>query len=129
MIISCGTDIIETKRMKDAVNKWDKAFLDKIFTEKELQYSMRKKFYCQHLAARFAAKEAVFKAFGEGFSSANFKDIEITNDKNGKPSVYLKGQMKELAEQKGVGDILVSMSHTRNYAQAMAIFIGKDETD
>ena len=123
MKINCGTDIIETKRMKNAVKKWKQAFLDRIFTNKEIEYSLGRKFYFEHLAARFAAKEAVFKAFGEGFSSANFKDVEIINDKNGMPCVFLKGPMKKLSQRKKVKQITVSMSHTRDYAQATAILI------
>lgn len=125
MMISCGTDIIETKRMKDAIKKWKKSFLNRIFTEREIEYSMGRKFYFEHLAARFAAKEAVLKAFGEGFSGANLKDVEIINDKNGRPSVILKRGMEKLRKKKKITSISVSMSHTRNYAQAMAILVGR----
>ena len=117
---------VETERMKNAVQRWDAAFLKRIFTDKEIEYSMNKRFYFEHLAARFAAKEAVFKAFGEGFSSANFKDIEIINDENGKPNVVLTGAMEQLGNRKNVESIAVSMSHTKNYAQAMAILVSKD---
>lgn len=125
MIVSCGTDIIETKRLRDALKRWNKAFLRRVFTQKEIDYSMRRRFKCEHLAARFAAKEAVFKAFGDGFSGAHFKDVEIINDKNGRPQVFLKGDMKKLSKKKKIDDIMISMSHTRNYAQAVAIFIRK----
>lgn len=123
MIVSCGTDIIETKRLRDAVKRWGEAFLKRVFTQKEIDYSMCRRFKCEHLAARFAAKEAVFKAFGDGFSGAHFKDVEIINDKNGRPLVVLKGDMKKLSKKKKIDGIMVSMSHTRNYAQAIAIFI------
>ncbi|MFH2137571.1 MAG: holo-ACP synthase [Candidatus Omnitrophota bacterium] len=126
-MISCGTDILETERMKNAVKKWDKSFLKRIFTEREIEYSMGKRFYFEHLAARFAAKEAVFKAFGEGFTSANFKNIEIINDHNGRPSVLLTGAMKDLSQNQKVESIAISMSHTRNYAQAVAIITRKSE--
>ena len=125
MNISCGTDILETERMKNAAQRWDKAFLKRIFTEREIEYSMNKRFYFEHLAARFAAKEAVFKAFGEGFTSANFKDIEIINDENGKPNVFLKGDMEKLGRKQNIEGISVSMSHTKTYAQAMAILVRK----
>jgi len=125
MIISCGTDIIETKRMKEAVKKWGQSFLNRVFTKKEIEYSMGKKFYFEHLAARFAAKEAVLKAFGDGFRWTNLKDVEIINDKNGKPGVILKQDMEKLRKRKKINTISVSMSHTRNYAQAMAILIGR----
>jgi holo-[acyl-carrier protein] synthase len=125
MNISCGTDIIETQRIKDAVARWKEPFLRRIFTQKEIDYSMKKKFYFEHLAARFAAKEAVLKGFGDGFSSANLKDIEIINDQHGRPNVVLRNKMKDLAKLKNIENITISMSHTRNYAQAMAILIGK----
>ncbi len=125
MFISCGTDIIEIKRMKDALKRWKESFLNRIFTEKEINYSMRRKFYSEHLAARFAAKEAVLKAFGDGFSIVNLKDVEIINDKHGRPGVTLKRAMEKLRKKKNITQISVSMSHTRNYAQAMAILVGK----
>ncbi len=125
MIISCGTDIIETKRVKDAVKKWKISFLKRIFTSKEIAYSQKKRFQFEHLAARFAAKEAVLKAFGDGFTSANFKDIEIINDTNGRPNVILTGAMEKLRVKSKINNILVSMSHTRNYAQAIAIVVAK----
>jgi phosphopantethiene--protein transferase domain len=125
MNISCGTDIIETKRVKDAVKKWGDAFLQRVFTQKEIAYSMKHRFYFEPLAARFAAKEAVLKAFGDGISGANLKDIEIINDPSGRPVVTLKGKMKKLGQHQRVNAISVSMSHTRNYAQAMAIIVKK----
>lgn len=126
MGISCGTDIIETKRVKDAIKKWGKAFLKRVFTQKEIEYSMKRRFYFEHLAARFAAKEAVLKAFGEGISGANLKDVEIINDPSGRPLVTLKGSMEKLRKCRHVGTITVSMSHTRDYAQAMAIMVTED---
>ena len=126
MDISCGTDIIETKRIKDAVARWKQAFLKKIFTKRELDYSMSKKFYFEHLAARFAAKEAVLKGFGSGFTISDLKDVEILNDENGKPCVFLKDKIENLAKQKNIKKITISMSHTRNYAQAVAILLGSE---
>ncbi|MCG2712112.1 MAG: holo-ACP synthase [Candidatus Omnitrophica bacterium] len=127
MFISCGTDIIETKRMKNALKRWKDSFLKRIFTDKEINYSMKRRFYCEHLAARFAAKEAVLKAFGDGFSVVNLKDVEIINDKHGRPIVTLKREMEKLRKKKNITQICVSMSHTRNYAQAMAILVAKNE--
>ncbi len=126
MKIDCGTDIIETKRIKEAVKRWEKSFLQRIFTEKEIAYSFGKRFYFEHLAARFAAKEAVLKAFGDGFSIVNLKDVEIINDKNGRPVVRLKRRIKELQKKKKIQQISVSMSHTQNYAQATAILVAED---
>ena len=125
MFISCGTDIIETKRMKAALKRWKDSFLKRIFTEKEIKYSMSRKFYSEHLAARFAAKEAVLKAFGDGFSIVNLKDVEIINDEHGRPVVTLRRSMEKLRKKKNIKEISVSMSHTRNYAQAMGILVGE----
>ena len=125
MNISCGTDLIETKRIKDAIKKWDDSFLKRVFTAKEIKYSMKRRFYFEHLAARFAAKEAVLKAFGQGIGAADLKEIEITNDKSGKPNVTLKGKMEKLRKRNKINNITISMSHTRHYAQAIAIVTGK----
>ena len=124
MQISCGTDIIETKRIKQAVTRWKEPFLRRIFTSREIEYSMKRKFYFEHLAERFAAKEAVLKGFGDGFTSSNLKDVEIINDAHGRPNVILKGHMEKLRKEKNINTITISMSHTRDYAQAMAILIG-----
>lgn len=121
MVIGCGTDLIETGRIKDAVEKWQEAFLQRVFTAREIAYSMKRRFYEEHLAARFAAKEAVLKAFGSGFSAANLKDVEIVNDEHGRPQVILNGPMEALRQQRGIGTITVSMTHTRNYAHAVAL--------
>ncbi len=125
MVISCGTDIVETKRLRAAVEKWKDSFLKRIFSDKEIAYSMKKKFCYEHLSARFAAKEAVLKAFGEGFSVVNLKDVEIINDEHGRPVVILKRAMEELRKRRNIAEISISMSHTRNYAQAMAILVAE----
>ena len=93
MKITCGTDIIEIDRIKEDIEHIGKAFIDRIFTEKEIQYCESKKSQkYQHYAARFAAKEAVFKAISECLENKyqiSLKDIEIINDSNGRPYVNL----------------------------------------
>ncbi|MCM8813623.1 MAG: holo-ACP synthase [Candidatus Omnitrophica bacterium] len=123
MVIGCGTDIVETERFKNAVRRWEQSFLERVFTAREIAYAMRRRFYQEHLAARFAAKEAVFKAFGDGFSRINFKDVEIINDENGRPRVLLYGVLEQLRRSRQVSSILISLSHSRAYAQAMALLI------
>jgi holo-[acyl-carrier protein] synthase len=115
MINGVGVDIVEIKRLKRAINRWDDAFLNRVFTKRELDYSHSKKFPYQHLAGRFAAKEAVFKALGN--SILDFKDIEIINDKQGKPSCRLKHRIKGLKDK----DIFISISHGKEYAVAQAV--------
>ena len=126
MILGTGVDIVEIDRVKKAANKWKDKFLTRVFTNNELKYANGKKFSYQHLAARFAAKEAVLKALGNGWTNrVEWKDIEIWNDASGKPNVRLSGEVQKVCKKLGVNDILISMSHTRTYAVANAILIKK----
>ncbi|MBF0531753.1 MAG: holo-ACP synthase [Candidatus Omnitrophica bacterium] len=113
MIIGTGVDIIEVQRVKEAIDRWGDGFLSHVFTAKEIAYARQHKFPAQHFAARFAAKEAVYKAIGDD-PRVGWKDLEIVNDAHGRPCcVFLKDQFKY--------QIHVSLSHTRNYAVANAI--------
>lgn len=126
MVLNTGIDIIEVDRVRRAVKKWGDNFLKKVFTDKEIKYSSRRRFAYQHLAARFATKEAVLKAFGGGWSrTLPWKDVEIVNNKNGKPEIMLYREARRLYDKKGIEKIVVSMSHTKNYAVANAILISK----
>ncbi len=128
MILAIGTDIVEVNRVKSAIEKSKEKFLRRIFTDNELTYSFKKNFPDMHLAARFAAKEAVFKAFGDGVvKGADWKDIEIQNDKNGKPVVILSGGVERLRLKRKIKEVIISLSHTRNYATATAILIGNSK--
>lgn len=106
-----GVDIVEIKRLERAVKRWGDVFLERVFTEKEIAYSKKKHYPLQHLAARFAAKEAVFKAFGTR-PALNFKDIEIFNDPYGRPCCRVKNKLEP---------VFLSISHTHEYAVASAI--------
>jgi holo-[acyl-carrier protein] synthase len=124
MIIGTGVDIVEISRIRNAAKRWKKNFLGKIFTVKELEYSNERTSSYQHLAARFAAKEAVLKALGSGLASRmEWKDIEVWNEASGKPNIRLSGEVKKLSRSMQVKDIIISMSHTRTYAIANAILV------
>lgn len=126
MIEGFGVDIVEVTRIKSAVKKWGGRFLNKIFTKRELAYCKTKGAPEQHLAARFAAKEAVYKAFGgDGKTPILWTDIEILNEKNGKPKVVLKGSAKRLKEKRQISNVVVSLSHTKNYAVGNCILLRK----
>ncbi len=117
MIIGTGVDITEVKRLRQAVEKWGEVFLNRIFTEDELENAKKRGSLYQHLAGRFAAKEAIFKAMGD--AALNWKDLEILNDHQGRPYCKLlngRGRNK---------DIQVSISHVKNYAVANAIVTEK----
>jgi holo-[acyl-carrier protein] synthase len=112
MIVGYGVDIIEVKRVRDAIKKWGDSFLRRVFTEEELSYAKNRRFPYEHLAARFAAKEAVLKAFSN--QKIDFKDIKIINNGNGKPICELKDRSNDT-------QIMISISHTKDYAVASAI--------
>ncbi len=124
MIIGSGIDIIQVERIKKAVEKHGDSFLRKVFTGKEIEYANSKRFAYQHLAARFATKEAVLKAFGGGWSrTMPWKDVEVVNEASGKPNIILHGAAKKVYNKKKVGKILISMSHTKDHAVANAILV------
>jgi holo-[acyl-carrier protein] synthase len=102
--------------------------LRKVYTEKEVEYCKPKKNRYQHFAARFATKEAMFKALGTGWvGKMKWTDIELLNDGNGKPYVNLYGSVKELADKKHIGNIAVSLSHCQDYAVAQVLLMPKKE--
>ena len=117
MIIGTGVDITEVRRLRRAIEKWGDDFLNKIFTTQELENARKRTSLYQHLAGRFAAKEAVFKALGD--MQLNFKDIQILNDAQGKPyCCILNGRGKKV-------EIQISISHVKSYAVASAIITPK----
>ncbi len=120
MIIGVGTDIVEIRRIKDAIDTNNK-FLEKIFTTTELDYLTSRNLRPEYVAGRFAAKEAVAKALGTGFRGFDFKDIEIDRTTLGKPIVILKGKAKLIAKKEGKYNIHLSISHGQDSAIAYAI--------
>lgn len=125
MIFGIGIDIIEIERIKKSVDKFGDLFLNKIFTEIELEYSLKKKNRYQHLAARFAAKEAISKALATGWSKGfRWKDIEIYNEPNGLPKVKLFGNLKDFLGQDKL--MQISMSHSEHYVTCFAIIYAKN---
>ncbi|MDD5136026.1 MAG: holo-ACP synthase [Candidatus Omnitrophica bacterium] len=124
MIFGSGVDIVEVYRMRDAIDKWGDSFLKKIFTDREIKYSNSKRFSCQHFAARFAAKEAVVKAFGEPKKfPIKWTEIEVLNDGEGKPMVKFHNDALKLKSKKRITGVMLSISHSRNYAVANVILL------
>ena len=125
MILEIGVDIIEVERIKDICLKWGAKFEQRVFTPREITYCNSKKSRHQSLASRFAAKEAVFKALGTGWSlGLRWQDVEVVNDSLGKPGIILSGEAKARAEFMGAKKVLVSLSHTKQYAVAYVVLIG-----
>jgi holo-[acyl-carrier protein] synthase len=122
--VECGTDIIEISRITEAIEKSGSAFLDRIFTDSEKEYcELKRSAKYQSYAARFAAKEAVCKAFGTGMSGIYFNEIEVVCEtETGKPGIVFHGRAKEIFEAFGnAATISISLSHSKNYATAVAI--------
>jgi len=120
MIIGLGTDIVEISRIKKAIERTP-TFLSKVYTKKEIEYISSKKNPYPSYAGRFAAKEAISKAFGTGVREFGLLDIEILNDEFGKPEVYLSEKLKN----KYKGKLNLSISHSKEYATATAILEGE----
>lgn len=110
-----GVDIIEIARIAEAVTNWGERFLNRIYTDAELELCRRNP---APLAARFASKEAVMKLLGTGIKGVRWKDIETLSYSSGKPLVNLYGGAQAEAEKLGVKEIAVSLSHSREYAIA-----------
>lgn len=126
MKVCCGIDIIEIDRIKNSIEdeKIGMVFVEKVYTQKEIEYCESKKAQkYQHYAARFAAKEATFKAISgqiEGKYSITWKDIEVVNDKQGRPAIKIKGVILEDIE-----NIDLSISHCKKYAVANVTLLRK----
>lgn len=116
MVLGIGIDIIEVKRIKKLAEK-NPRFLQRIFTSREINYCQKKRNKHQHLAARFAAKEAFFKAIGRRI---NWTDIELFNLSSGKPQLKIKSK-----ERFSFEEAHVSISHLAEYAVAAVILEGK----
>ena len=113
-----GVDIIEIARIEGAVDRWGTRFLHRIYTESELKLCGKKP---SPLAVRFAGKEAVMKALGTGTKGISWREIEILPEAGGKPVVHLYGKAKDKANNLGLGEVAISLSHSREYAIAFVV--------
>lgn len=119
MIIGNGIDIIEVERIKKNIE--NERFLKKIYTDNEIEYLRNRKFNPQSAAGLFAAKEAVSKCLGTGFSTFGPIDIEISKDEKGKPIVNLFNNALEISKENNISNIHLSITHIKDYALAYAI--------
>lgn len=124
MIVGLGTDIVEIVRIGQMIERHGEQFLNRIYTDEEIRYCQKRRECYEHFAGRWAGKEAVMKTLGTGFiRGIGWRDIEILSARSGKPSVTIHGGAKECAEQLGIEEILITISHCRSYATATAIGI------
>jgi holo-[acyl-carrier protein] synthase len=124
-ILGLGMDVVETKRIAESIERFGDRFLHRVFLAGEVAYARSMKFPHLHLAARFAAKEAISKAFGTGIGKEiGWRDLEIVREPSGQPRVVLHGRALDYAKTRGVQEIHVSLSHTAEYGAASAVIVG-----
>lgn len=122
MILGIGIDIIEVARIQASHERFGERFLNRILHPAEIAYCLSHKFPAPFLAARFAAKEAISKAFGTGIGAQlGWTDMEVARRDSGEPYVILHGQGEALLKSRGGRVVLISLSHTENYAAAVAV--------
>jgi holo-[acyl-carrier protein] synthase len=122
LIFGIGNDIVEVERIQKAAER-TASFLNKLFTEKERQYcNERKAGKYQSYAARYAAKEAFFKAMGTGYRYGfAFHEVEVLNDALGKPEVHVTGRVADFLQEKRIRHIHLTLSHVKEMATAFVV--------
>lgn len=124
-IIGIGIDVVEVSRIRSSLDEFGERFLQRLFTPGERIYCEAQKRPELHFSARFAAKEAVAKAFGTGIGKeVGWLDLEIIRRESGEPGVRLTGAAEAFAAERGVAQVMVSLTHAKHYAAANAILIG-----
>jgi holo-[acyl-carrier protein] synthase len=121
-VLGIGVDVVECSRIQHSIDRFGDRFLRRVFTDGEVAYSMSMKFPARHLAARFAAKEAVSKAFGTGIGKAmGWRDIDVQKKPSGEPFLVFLGPASDLAKRRGVAKALITLSHTDHLATAYIV--------
>lgn len=128
MIFGSGVDLVEVKRIEQILVRWGGKFLQKVFTPEEIRDVQGRKYPALHLAARFAAKEAVSKALSGVWPPGriNWQDVEIRNEPDGRPRVFLRGKIQDKLKENSLS-LLLSISHTRSNALASVLLVGVEE--
>ncbi|MBL7214808.1 MAG: holo-ACP synthase [Phycisphaerae bacterium] len=121
-IIAHGIDLVDFERIEELLNRHEQRFTERVFTARELADADKVKNRIEKLAGRFAAKEAVMKLVGTGWrDGVAWTDIEVVNNELGQPIVNICGKVKELADDKGIEQITLSITHTANFAIASVV--------
>lgn len=124
-VVGIGTDIVECSRIANMIEKHEELFLQRVYTEWEIEYCSGRKSAVQHYAGRWAAKEAILKSFGTGWAKGiAWTDIEIKNEMGGKPSVIIRGAARKICDDLGISEVLISISHCNSHATAFATAVG-----
>ena len=119
MIVGSGIDLVEIARIQHSMDRYGERFLDRVYTQAEKAYCLRKRNAAESLAARFAAKEAGAKALGTGIShGVNWLEIEVVREPGGPPALRFHGRAAERAQHMGVRNAALSLTHTGALAMA-----------
>jgi holo-[acyl-carrier protein] synthase len=125
MILGVGTDIVAIARIEQAASRFGERFLRRMFTRGERDRCARKARSIESLAARFAAKEAAFKALGSGwFECGGFTSVELVSDESGRPGLVFHGRASRIAAERGVRRAYVSITHDDGFAAAVVVLEG-----
>ena len=110
-----GVDLVEVERIRGLAEKWGDRFLQRVFSEEEIRYSFRNRDPWPHLAARFAAKEALIKCLGKAFT---FRELSVEHDQEGRPVFHFYGGSEQMVKKLGLKSLEVSLTHTKSLAIA-----------
>ncbi len=121
MIVGIGTDLVEIERIEKAWQRSGERFAHRILTDNEFQVFQQRRCSVVYLASRFAAKEAVAKAFGTGIGKISFQDVEVRSLESGAPSLVFTGPALVLQKERGITGAHISLTDERRYAQAFVV--------
>ncbi len=125
-VLGIGTDIIECLRIAQMIERHGELFINRVYTDHEIEYCRARRAATQHFAGRWAAKEAVLKALGTGWRRGiSWRDIEVRNRPSGQPVVALRGGARDVIEASGIHEMLISISHCRSHATADVLATGE----
>lgn len=128
MVVGIGIDLVRIERVRRAVARWQDRFLRRVFTPAELDYCLRRRDPAEHLAARFAAKEATLKALGTGLSlGVRWREMEVRRARGERPTLALTGRVRALGEARGARVFHLSLTHDGDYAMAQVLALDEEQ--
>jgi holo-[acyl-carrier protein] synthase len=129
VIVGVGVDLVHVPRVRRLLERWQERFLERVFTPEEVAYARGRRDPAEHLAARFAAKEATLKALGTGLSmGVRWREMEVRRARGERPRMALSGRTAEIGLARGVGALHVSLTHDGEYAMAQVLAEGQVAT-
>jgi holo-[acyl-carrier protein] synthase len=126
LIVGVGIDLVRIARVRQAIERWQERFLERVFTPGEIAYARGRRDPAEHLAARFAAKEAALKALGTGLAmGVRWRELEVQRVRGQRPRLALSGRTAELGAARGVQTLHLSITHDGEYAMAQVLAEGE----